>query len=99
MSLYQVIIQPEAEAELDEAYAFFESQQPGLGLELLANLSETISLLEDNPLIFQKVYGEKRRAIVKRFGYNVIYKVVDKNVFILAIMHGNRDPWHWKIRG
>ncbi len=54
MSLYQVIIQPEAEAELDEAYAFFESQQAGLGFELLANLSETISLLEDNPLIFQK---------------------------------------------
>lgn len=55
-------------------------------------------MLENNPLLFQKVYGEKRRAVIRRFGYNVIYKVVDADVYVLAIMDGSRDPRKWKGR-
>lgn len=95
---YHVIIQPEAEQDLDEAYAYLEAQQPGLGFQLLANLTDTIELLEENPLLFQKVYGEMRRAVVQRFGYNLIYKVVNSDVYVLAIMHGRRDPQKWQDR-
>jgi plasmid stabilization system protein ParE len=98
MPAYNVIIQPEAEHDLDEAYAWLETQHSGLGFQFLANLTETIELLEENPFLFQKVYGEKRRAVVQRFGYNLIYKVVDKEVYILAIMHGSRDPEQWQVR-
>lgn len=57
-----------------------------------------LELLETNPLVFQKVYGEKRRAVIRRFGYNLIYKVVNGNVYVLAIMHGSRDPERWQGR-
>lgn len=72
MPNYNVIIQPEAEQDLDEAYAYLEAQQPGLGFQLLADLTETLELLEENPLLFQKAYGEMRRTVVQRFGYNLI---------------------------
>lgn len=98
MPSYHVIIQPEAEQDLDEAFAYYEAQQSGLGFQLLADLTETLELLEENPLLFQKVYGEMRRAVVQRFGYNLIYKVVDTDVYILAIMHGSRDPERWQDR-
>ena len=98
MPSYTSIIQPEAEQDLDDAYHYFESQQSGLGFELLAEITETIEALEGNPMLFQKVYGEMRRAIVKRFGYNLIYKVIDTEVYILAIMHGSRDPEKWQKR-
>lgn len=98
MSNYNVIIQPEAELDLDEAHAYFEEQRSGLGFEFLADLTETLELLEDNPYLFQEVYGELRRAIVHRFGYNLIYKVVEKEVYILAIMHGSREPKRWEDR-
>ncbi len=45
MQGYNAIIQPEAERDLDEAYAYLENRQPGLGFDLLANLSETIELI------------------------------------------------------
>lgn len=98
MSNYLVIIQPEAEFDLDEAYAYLEEQQPRLGFEMLAKLTETIELLEENPFLFQKVYGEKRRAVVQKFGYNLIYKIKDETVYILAILHGSRDPKRWEDR-
>ena len=98
MPAYNVIIQPEAEQDLDEAYAYLEEQQSGLGFQLLADITEILELLEDNPLLFQKIYGEKRRAIVQRFGYNLIYKIVETKVYILAIIHGSRDPERWQTR-
>ena len=98
MPSYTVIIQLEAEQDLDEVYHYFESQQQGLGFEFLAEITETIEVLEDNPMLFQRVYREMRRAIVKRFGYNLIYKVIENKVFILAIMHGTRDPERWQGR-
>jgi plasmid stabilization system protein ParE len=69
-----------------------------LGFQLLEDLTEVLELLENNPLVFQKVYGEKRRAIIRRFGYNVIYKVEDTEVYVLAIMLGSRDPGKWQGR-
>ena len=98
MPSFNVIIQPEAEADLDEAYQYFEQQKSGLGFQLLEDFTEVLELLENNPLLFQKVYGEKRRAVIRRFGYNVIYKVVDADVYVLAIMDGSRDPRKWKGR-
>lgn len=95
---YTVIIQPEAENDLDEAYEYLESRNLGLGFDLLEEITNIIDLLEDNPFVYQKIYGEKRRAIVSRFGYNVIYIINGDIVYILAIMHSSRNPRRWKKR-
>ena len=52
---YHVIIQPEAEQDLDEAYQYLEGQKTGLGFELLADLTEIVELLEDNPFLFPTI--------------------------------------------
>lgn len=98
MSNHSVIIQPEAETDLDEAYFYLESQKSGLGFELLSFLSEILELLEQNPFLFQKVLNNKRRAIIKKFNYNVIYEIDGKYVYILTIIHGNQNPQAWQER-
>ncbi len=52
MPAYRVIIQPEAEQDLDDAFAYHEAQPSGSGFQLLADLSESLKLLEENPLLF-----------------------------------------------
>lgn len=98
MPSYNVIIQPEAEQDLDEAYEFLETQRTGLGMDLLVAVTEIIEILEENPLLFQKVHGEKRRAVVRGLKYNLIYIVKSSDVYILAIIHGSRDPRGWQRR-
>lgn len=44
MPSFNVIIQPEA--DLDEAYQYFEPKKSGLGIQLLEDLTEVIELLE-----------------------------------------------------
>jgi plasmid stabilization system protein ParE len=93
---YTVIIQPEAEEELAVAFDYLNSIKPDLGFDLLAAIAEIVTQLEDNPFQFQKVYQEKRRANIKRFQYNLIYKIIHQDVYILAIIHGSRNPKLWE---
>ncbi len=98
MAKYTVIIQPEAEFDLDDAYDYLESQKKDLGFDLLAEVADILQILENNPFLFQKISGKRRRAITRRFGYNLIYFVEDNEVFIIAIIHGSRDSKRWKSR-
>lgn len=96
MPTFSIIIQPEAELDLDDAHLYLEDQKAGLGFDLLAEISDILEILESNPFLFQKTYGDKRRAMIKRFDYNIIYMIREQRVFILAIIHGMRDSKRWE---
>ena len=64
MADYQLIIQPEAEADLDEAYAYLEEQKAGLGFEFLASLTDVTTLIEEVPEIYPEIYCGKRNAVL-----------------------------------
>jgi len=66
MADYNLIIQPEAEADLDEAYEYLEEQKTGLGFECLESLIDITELIEQIPEIYPEVYGNKRRAVLKK---------------------------------
>ena len=98
MASYKAIIQSEAQKDLDSAYQYFEEQKPGLGFLFLETIASCVEVLEENPFLFQKVYGELRRAVILRFGFNIIFKVAGTNVYILALIHGSRNPEKWEER-
>ena len=56
MSSYNIIIQPEAELDLDDAFYYLNNQLSGLGFELLTEIAELFQILEDNPFLFQKCF-------------------------------------------
>jgi len=51
----RLIVRPEAEADIGDAYAWYESQQFGLGERFLAELSRCIAAIEQQPLQYQRV--------------------------------------------
>ena len=52
-----------------EVQVWYESQQSGLGGEFTTEISRVVDRLTKTPLIYQKVHGDVRRAIVHRFPY------------------------------
>jgi len=46
---WRVIVRPNAEADLREAWSWYESQRPGLGDELLIEIRAAIRRLETDP--------------------------------------------------
>ncbi len=94
----RVLFRREAEAELIEAAEWYEARGPGLGSEFLRALDATIAGIERYPLANAVVFGDVRRALLRRFPYSVIYAVADEEILVLACSHGKRDPKRWKDR-
>jgi toxin ParE1/3/4 len=89
---------PEAEFEVIEAAAHYESEVPGLGERFGDELERVIELLIDNPKLGATVEGEIRHFVLRRFPFSVIYAEVGDVLYILAVAHGSRKPGYWSER-
>jgi hypothetical protein len=49
-----------AELDIAEAKVWYETQRPGLGIQLLAEISHVFSILEETPFIYPAVYRDVR---------------------------------------
>ena len=93
-----IIIRPEAEAELAEAYAWYGQQRPSLGDEFLLRLDACLSTIQSNPVLHPIVHRDIRRALLRRFPYGVFYVLGEDRITVLAILHLSRDPTRWMDR-
>jgi plasmid stabilization system protein ParE len=89
---YVVIVQPEAEADINDAYRWYENREPGLGGEFLGEVTTALSRIANNPLHYPELYGTARRGCVRRFPYIVIYVVRLDQIVILAVLHQRQNP-------
>lgn len=85
-----LIVNPEAEADLDEARIWYEARRPGLGSELLDCVREVFDRIRRTPRLYGKVFQDLRLALVRRFPYVVIYRVDDDQITIVAVYHTRR---------
>jgi plasmid stabilization system protein ParE len=96
--LKSVNIQPRAEAEADEAAAWYEAEQPGLGIEFLLELDAAIERAAETPLAYAPVFLEARRVLTRRFPF-AVYFVYDRDVVeVFAILHQQRASSLWQSR-
>ncbi|MFH1111133.1 MAG: type II toxin-antitoxin system RelE/ParE family toxin [Planctomycetota bacterium] len=94
----QLILRPQAEADLAEAYAWYEERRAGLGQSLLLSVEAALASIRENPLLFPVVHGNIRRALIRRFPFGVYYLVDRETVVVVAIFHASRDPKGWRLR-
>ncbi len=95
---YRLIIRPEAELDLEDAFLWYESQSSGLGSEFVRAVDTCISTIGRNPLAYKLIYQEARRVLVRRFPYALFYIVGEDTVFVIACFHSKRNPNNWQDR-
>lgn len=91
-------IHPEAELELEEAIAYYDSQRQGLGIALSEAVGEAGARILASPMAWATIAPGIRRALVGRFPYSILYTHRAADIFILAVMHQKRKPGYWKSR-
>ena len=94
----ELIIAPEAQQDVDEAYSWYEDRRPGLGEEFLGCVDVCIQAICRMPELFVKVHEEYRRALVRRFPYAIFYEYTGEKVIVYSIFHTSRDPKKWRNR-
>ena len=93
-----VVLRPEARAEFDDAFDWYEQRRPGLGVDFVAQVQEVFDQISATPGLHAQIFHDVRRGVVRRFPYSVFYKVEPQQVVVLAVFHSNRDPKIWQTR-
>ena len=94
----ELVIAPEAEQDLDEAYSFYESRRVGLGEAFLDSVDACIQAVCRTPKVGRLVYENYRRVLVRRFPYAVFYEFENEIVTVYCVMDTGRDPARWRER-
>jgi len=92
---FRVKFEPEAKAEIIEAFNWYEEQSFGLGGEFLRAMKQAEAAIARNPYLYQIHYRDLRRAYLRRFPYALHYLVEGNEVSVLSCFHFRRDPKRW----
>jgi len=88
----KLAIEQEAEADLADAFAWYETQRPGLGSELLAEVARVLKTIEEFPERHPIARGITRRVPTRRFPYGIYYILDPELIAVTAVLHARRDP-------
>ena len=87
-----------AQAELDEAVAYYDAESAGLGGQFLIEVLATLDRIGSHPEAWPSFGPDVRRCITRRFPYGIVYQVLAKGILVVAVAHLHREPGFWRKR-
>lgn len=94
----QAIFTPEADEDISESYVWYETQELGLGEEFLRCVEATIESIIRHPFLYQIEVDNFRRALVRRFPFEIFYEPKEESIIIYSVFHCSQDPIKWQNR-
>ena len=95
---YPLILRPEVEEDLLDAYQWYDERVPSLGLRFLASVEQAFARIERTPQLYAVVYEGVRRALIRTFPYGIHYLFEEERSVVLAVVHSSRHPREWMER-
>ena len=92
------VVRSPAEADIAEAFEWYEQRSGGLGTEFLRAVDVTFATIARTPQLFPKLHKDVRRARLRRFPYGVFFMEQSEVISVLAVLHAHRDPRRWLAR-
>src|SRR5689334_22985254 len=96
----RLIIRPEAELDLTDAAAWYDSRELGLGLKLLSEVHSGMTRAVKSPQSFTRLRRnpEVRRVLTRAFPYRIFFIVRPDAIVVFAILHAARHDRVWRYR-
>lgn len=88
----------EAERDVITHYNWYEDREPGLGEDFLRCVEACVLRIQRNPRLYPTVVDELRRALVRRFPFEIFYELAENSIFIYSVFHSSQDPKKWRAR-
>jgi plasmid stabilization system protein ParE len=89
---YTLEVSDLAEADFADAVNWYGHIRPSLAADFVLCLDEAIDRILHNPFLYQILFLDVRRALVRRFPYGIIYRVTASQVKIEAFFPDNMAP-------
>jgi plasmid stabilization system protein ParE len=83
-----------AEKEYVASQEWYNENQIELGNDFMKEVEDVLDLIEQNPYYFQLKKHHVREAPVKKFPFQIVYKIYPKKkeILIISIFHTSRNP-------
>jgi plasmid stabilization system protein ParE len=94
----RVVFHPGASKDYAAAFAWYCARGTALASDFEREIDRGIRLVFRNPLRWPKFDDQRRRLVVRKFPYSIIYELHGNDVVILAVAHGKRRPNYWRER-
>ncbi len=92
-------LHPEAREDLWEAAQFYQANASNeLVQALFAEFERSVNLLLQYPALGSLWRSGRRRLLMRRFPYSLIYRIVGEEIRVLAVAHHSRRPGYWRGR-
>lgn len=94
-----VVAHTDAESEIEEAAAYYESRQKGLGGRLRRDFEQALWRVAVSPGLSPRFEETGYRFhVLRRFPYVLFYEELNDRIHILAFAHARRRPGYWLDR-
>ena len=94
----QVVLHPAAEEEVYEAMAWYAERSDIAARAFLQELSSMVRLAVGSPETWPISAGNIRRIVFPRFPFDLVFRVKNQAIEIIAIAHRRRRPHYWLHR-
>lgn len=94
----QVVFTPDADNDVAQSYGWYEKQEPGLGDEFLRCVEACIESIQRHPLLYRIAVDEFRRALIRRFPFEIFYETTDAAIVVYSVFHCSQAPAKWQER-
>ena len=99
MARWKLRIEERAEAEARSAFLWYARRSARAAERFQAAVEECIDAIAEAPTSSPELEpGVRRRLVLQRFPYGVLYRVTEDEVQIVAVMHLHRRPGYWRRR-
>jgi plasmid stabilization system protein ParE len=91
----RIVLVAEAAQEFEDAVAWYEEQQSGLGRRLRDEIDLHLRWISVNPDMPRLRPGGYRRVNLRVFPYYLAYIVHNAQIWVLPVAHTYRKPEYW----
>lgn len=87
-----LVVAAAAEADINMALAWYETELPGLGNAFLECVEQALGRMCEQPAMYPLLVGNVRRALLHRFPYAVLYRLQPHAIEVIGVLPCRADP-------
>jgi toxin ParE1/3/4 len=85
-------------SELDAAFDWYFARSARVAAAFLDEIDRALDLISSSPQTWPLYHQNTRKFVLKRFPFLLVYREKASTIQVIAVAHGRRRPYYWKMR-
>jgi toxin ParE1/3/4 len=90
--MYHLILEDLAVIEMQEAFEWYESQEAGLGFDLIEKAEACFASITTMPQYYYNISDKERRIHLDKYPYKIIYFIKEDTIVVTSFFLASREP-------